>query len=139
MIKLTPLQCEGPRQKFYFCARQPHYLAAKARRDRHRRAARPPSLHGFHFLLFLFWDQSPHGLFLLRDHYCSVVSVVLGSTNKHHRVPRYRCWLAAYPAAYRFSFSLLPSCFSVWLAESCCRRVVRHELHIAVERMEING
>ena len=61
-----------------------------------------------------------------------------GPPTQNHRVPCYRCWLVAYPAAtdspVLFSFSLFSSCFSIRLTESCCWRVVRHELHIAAEK-----
>jgi hypothetical protein len=64
---------------------------------------------------------------------------VWGPPTRFHRVPCYRCWLAAYPAAAAYSFFccfrvLLSLCFSDWLTESCCGRVIRLELHIPDEK-----
>ena len=63
---------------------------------------------------------------------------VWGPPTQFHRVPCYRCWLAAFPAAYSsapvlsvVSFSWR---FSTWLTENCCRRVVCLEPHIADEQ-----
>ena len=64
-----------------------------------------------------------------------------GPPTENHRVPCYRCWLVACPAAtdspVLLNFSLSSSCFSIRLMESCCWRVVRHELHIAAEKNAI--
>ena len=90
---------------------------AKASRGRQRRAGRLRSLHCVPWIPCLFFsdyspkpetgghepcctsgDWSPSGYLLLCFIVCSFVWVRLGSTYTI-RVPCYRCWLAAFPAA----------------------------------------
>ena len=129
---------------------------AKASRGRQRRAGRLRSLHCVpSFFPTILQSQRQvvtnpavrQGTDLLLVTFSFVLlfaplfGCVWGPPTQFHRVPCYRCWLAAFPAAYSsapvlsvVSFSWR---FSTWLTENCCRRVVCLEPHIADEQKHI--